>query len=544
MLQSTDAFIVYCKFSINLKNIGYSKVIFPFILQLLLLINQKTGNTMKHQFRCSFRYKLMTFVFLICTTLLVIVYFLSVYLLEPSYNRKIRQDLSDTLNLLVTTIDHADYPITTSNWLGVPYMSSEFAAELNRQVQDGELDTSGRCIEISTLNGTKIVHLEALASTCLLHEGKLISSNQNGSFSIDAELAQQMRFRTIREKEVTQYFENPKTGAKQITMGRLSSDGNYVVLISADLARIPQAAAVLSKQMAWVALGLLAVSLGGAWIFSTLFTRELTKVSNATKEMAHGNYNVRVYVDGEDEIADLANNFNFMASEVARSTQLQQDLIANISHDLRTPLTLIKGYAETIRDLTGDDPEKRNNQLTVIVNETDRLSGLVNSVMELSKIGSGTEKPQKVNFDLAQLCEEVAIRYENICQTNNYTLVVETEEVCMTYADPAMMERVLHNLLGNALHHIGEDGWLKIAAIPMPDGSCRVEISDHGCGIAKEDLPYIFDKYYRSRKDAGKIGTGLGLSITKAILQSHSFHFGVESTIGEGSTFWFQTLPL
>ncbi len=499
---------------------------------------------MKHQFRCSFRYKLMAFVFLICTTLLVVVYFLSVYLLEPSYNRQIRHDLSQALDHLVETINQADYPITTPNWLGVPYMSNDFAAELNRQVQDGELDTSGRCIEISTLNGTKIVHLESLASTCLLHEGKLVSSNQNGPFSIDAELAQQMRLLTIKEKRITQSFENPKTKAKQITMGQLSADGNYVVLLSADLARIPQAASVLSKQMAWVALMMLAVSLGGAWVFSTLFTRELTKLSNATKEMAHGNYNVRVYVDGEDEIAELANNFNFMASEIARSTQLQQDLIANISHDLRTPLTLIKGYAETIRDLTGENPEKRNNQLNVIVDETDRLSGLVNSVMELSKIGSGTEKPQKVSFDLAQLCEEVAARYENICQTKGYTLEVQTDELCMTYADPAMLERVLHNLLGNALHHIGEDGWLKIAAIPQKDGSCRVEISDHGCGIAADDLPYIFDKYYRSRKDAGKVGTGLGLSITKAILQTHMFHFGVESTVGQGSTFWFQTLPV
>ena len=499
---------------------------------------------MKHQFRWSFRYKLMAFVFLICTLLLFTVYSLSIYLLEPTYNKRIREDLKNSLDQLVSTIDNADFPITNTNWLGIPYISPEFAGEINQQMESGKLETSGRCIEISTVDGVKILNLEAMSSTCLLHRGRLVSNSDSGSFSVNAELAEQMRMRTIVEKNVTQTFENATTGSKQITMGKLSENGDYVVLMSADLARIPQAASVLSEQMSWVALGLLAVSLGGAWIFSTLFTRQLTKLSDATREMAHGNYDVRVDVQGDDEIADLAKDFNFMAYEVARSTQLQRDLIANISHDLRTPLTLIKGYAETIRDLTGADAEKRNQQLTVIVNETDRLSTLVNSVMELSKIGSGTEKPQKVVFDLALLCEEVAERYENICQTNGYTLEVETEQVCMTNADPAMLERVLHNLMGNALHHIGEDGWMGLRAIAMPDGSCRVEVADHGCGISAEDLPHLFDKYYRSRKDAGKVGTGLGLSITKAILQSHGFHFGVESTVGKGSVFWFQTLPI
>ena len=103
-----------------------------------------------------------------------------------------------------------------------------------------------------------------------------------------------------------------------------------------------------------------------------------------------------------------------------------------------------------------------------------------------------------------------------------------------------MMERVLHNLLGNALHHIGEDGIFLLRVLPLAGGGARVEVEDHGAGIAAEDLPYIFDRYYRSRSDAGKVGTGLGLSITKAILQSHGFRFGVDSTLGQGSVFWFE----
>ena len=113
----------------------------------------------------------------------------------------------------------------------------------------------------------------------------------------------------------------------------------------------------------------------------------------------------------------------------------------------------------------------------------------------------------------------------------------------MVRADPAMMERVLHNLLGNATHHIGEDGVFVLRALPMPGGGCRVEVEDHGPGIPQEDLPYIFDRYYRARKNAGKVGTGLGLSITKAILQQHGFAFGVQSELGRGSLFWFEMTP-
>ena len=198
-----------------------------------------------------------------------------------------------------------------------------------------------------------------------------------------------------------------------------------------------------------------------------------------------------------------------------------------------------RGYAETVRDLTGDNKEKRDEQLSVIVDETDRLSGLVNSVMELSKYSSGTEKLNPVQFDLAQLCDEVAYRYQNICEQSGYTLTVDAADPCTVTADPDMMSRVVHNLLANAIHHIGPDGCVALRVKPQPDAAVRVEIEDHGAGIAREDLPYIFDKYYRSRADAGKVGTGLGLSITKAILINHGFPFGVDSEPGKGSIFWF-----
>ena len=212
---------------------------------------------------------------------------------------------------------------------------------------------------------------------------------------------------------------------------------------------------------------------------------------------------------------------------------------ANVSHDLRTPLTLIKGYAETVRDLTGDDKKHRDEQMNIIVDETDRLTALVSSVMELSKVTSGALKCEKVHFDMGQLCDEVSERYDAVCAQNGWQLKLEIpDEELPVCADPDMMQRALHNLLGNAMHHIGEDGIFVLRALRCPEG-VRVEVEDHGPGISAEDLPYIFDRYYRSRSDAGKQGTGLGLSITKAIFQQHGFRFGVHSTVGKGTVFWF-----
>ena len=218
---------------------------------------------------------------------------------------------------------------------------------------------------------------------------------------------------------------------------------------------------------------------------------------------------------------------------------MQRDLLANVSHDLRTPLTLIKGYAETVRDLTGEDKAHRDEQMNIIVDETDRLTALVSSVMELSKVTSGAEKCERVCFDMVQLCDEVSERYDAVCAQNGWQLRLELPDTSlMVWADPDMMQRALHNLLGNAMHHIGPDGVFLLRASEDAEG-VRVEVEDHGPGIPAEDLPYIFDRYYRSRSDAGKVGTGLGLSITKAIFQQHGFRFGVQSIVGKGTIFWF-----
>lgn len=486
--------------------------------------------------------KLMLFVILMSAILLALVWLLSVRLLEPMYNQRVLSDLNraaDTYSAIIRKYGTFESYDQNGNVMIPSDMMTEILA--NKDL------LAGKCFEVAGTDCKALLHLHQLQSgLCLLHPDPLSLLGDRSDPQWNSTAAVNLRATTFVVGDMHFILPNARilpsvdnsAGTRQMVVCR-NINNQYSLIISTDLERVGQAAEVISAQMPIIALVLLIVSIAGAYVFSRWFTKPISAISGAAREMAKGNYTVRVDSHTHDELGVLAEDFNTMAREVGRTSELQRDLIANVSHDLRTPLTLIKGYAETVRDLTGDNKEKRDAQLSVIVDETDRLSGLVNSVMELSKYSSGTQKPNLVQFDLAQLCDEVAYRYQNVCEQNGYTLTVEADDACPVTADPDMMTRVVHNLLGNAVHHVGADGQIILRVKRRDDNTVRVEVEDHGAGIAKEDLPYIFDKYYRSRADAGKVGTGLGLSITKAILISHGFAFGVDSEVGKGSTFWF-----
>lgn len=497
--------------------------------------------------RGSIRRKLTLFVVLLCLTLVGLFWFFSVFLLQPAYNNILHRDLLQSLSAVVTVINQAEaegVPLL-EEWVfflgSETTLSSEVTARLQSKIDNGTLKMDTHCLDISDENGQNVLLNDSIWPRCLLHptyETGGVTKDGAVEMSVErnSELVQKIRS-AVRQNG--QYYGALDSG--QMVVGTTVASGQLTVVFSANLERIPQAVTVLKKLLLPVSAILLMIGVMSAWIFSRWFTRPISRLSSATREMAKGNYDVSVAgSDGDDEFGALSRDFNTMAQEVKRSAELQKDLIANISHDLRTPLTLIKGYAETVRDLTGDDPERRTKQLSVIIDETDRLSALVNSVMELSRMSSGNEKPEPVLFDLSQLADEISYRYMAVCEQKGYTFDFRGEEGCDVVADPALVERALHNLLGNALNHIGEDGYIGLHVHKTAQNTTRVEVIDHGPGIAEEDKSHLFDRYYRSRSSEGRQGTGLGLSITKAIFEVSGFTYGIESTLGQGSTFWFE----
>ena len=436
--------------------------------------------------------KLMLFVVLMSMVLLALVWLLSVKLLEPMYNRRVLADLNHAADVYSAIIEKYGKFESFDKSGGV-----HIPSDMMEEIMDNRGLLAGKCFEVAGTDCKVLLHLHQLQSDqCLLHPNPLSQLMEYSEPQWNSTAAVNLRATTfvlgdlnftLPDSRILPGLEST-SGTRQMVVCR-NINNQYSLILSTDLERVGQAADVISAQMPIIAAVLLIVSIAGAYVFSRWFTKPISAISRAAREMARGNYKVRVTPQADDELGALARDFNTMAREVGRTSELQRDLIANVSHDLRTPLTLIKGYAETVRDLTGDNKEKRDEQLSVIVDETDRLSGLVNSVMELSKYSSGTETLNPVQFDLAQLCDEVAYRYQNICEQSGYTLTVDAADPCTVTADPDMMSRVVHNLLANAIHHIGPDGCVALRVKLQPDAAVRVEIEDHGAGIPGKIFP-------------------------------------------------------
>ena len=463
--------------------------------------------TTKARHTLGIRGQLMWFLCFICLFLLGLFWLLSTQLLEPLYTKHIETQLTNQADSIVERLDDAiaEGKVLSSWSFGQLAVNSDFFDKLTLELYTkGSLNSF--CVDISDTTLHTIYKIEN-QSFCNLH-GTYLSDSANNDKIIATALAMRRKCRSVGS--FVQTLNPPRlSGSAQLLVGRITADGSYTVLVTTSLVHVTEAGKVLSTLLPLAAALIFGFAMSAAWLFSEWFTKPLRQLSSAARQMALGNYAVQVDNRRNDELGDLARDFNHMAEEVQHAVQMQRDLLANVSHDLRTPLTLIKGYAETVRDITGDDKAHRDEQMNIIVDEADRLT------------------------------DEVSERYDAICAQNGWQLQLELpEEELPVYADPDMMQRALHNLLGNAMHHIGGDGIFLLRASKVPEG-VRVEIEDHGPGISAEDLPYIFDRYYRSRSDAGKQGTGLGLSITKAIFQQHSFRFGVQSTVGKGTTFWF-----
>ena len=496
--------------------------------------------TSKTRRTIGIRGQLMGFLCFICLLLVGLFWFLSTQLLEPLYTTHIQKQLTEQAEAIVARMDEAiERGETLSYWAfgSRLYVNNTFFNALRDDIFETGRDEQLlhrhlRHHPAADLQGGQPVLLQPPPHPPhrLLPTSRRPTPRPAPCASSAGRAAARWCGRSIPPSP---------SGSVQLMVGRMTADGNYTVLVTTSLMHVAEAGKVLSTVLPLAAALIFAFSMSAAWLFSEWFTKPLRALSGAARQVAQGNYAVHVDSVRNDELGDLAQEFNHMAKEVQHASQMQRDLLANVSHDLRTPLTLIKGYAETVRDLTGDDKKHRDEQMNIIVDETDRLTALVSSVMELSKVTSGALKCEKVHFDMGQLCDEVSERYDAVCAQNGWQLKLELpDEELPVCADPDMMQRALHNLLGNAMHHIGEDGIFVLRALRCPEG-VRVEVEDHGPGISAEDLPYIFDRYYRSRSDAGKQGTGLGLSITKAIFQQHGFRFGVHSTVGRGTVFWF-----
>lgn len=310
-----------------------------------------------------------------------------------------------------------------------------------------------------------------------------------------------------------------------------------VMIISSPLASIKETESIIKEQLLIVTAIMLIISLGLTYYSSKAFTRPILMINEAAAKMAAGNLSVKLQVKREDELGMLSDTINHLSVQLQKIEQLRRELIANVSHEFRTPLSLIKGYAETIRDVTGDNTEKRNRQLEIILEETDRLKNMVNDTLNLSQMESEHFKPDLKPFDIWASARNIRNRFTYMLEEKGQQLeLLGKGEGLFVIGDEPRIEQVLYNFVNNACNHTASGGLIRIEILENAD-NVKVRVIDSGSGIAAEQLPYIWDRFYKASAESK--GTGLGLAIAKRILEAHGSSFGVESEPGKGSSFWF-----
>lgn len=287
-------------------------------------------------------------------------------------------------------------------------------------------------------------------------------------------------------------------------------------------------------------------ALGLSFILSIWLSNKISKpiqnYADAAQKLGQGNYRQKIEIDDKVfyELKQLGQAFNQAAEEIEKTDTQRKEFLANITHDLRTPLTMIRAYAEMIRDISGSNENKRNAHAQIIIDEADRLSLLVEDVLNVSKLEAGTLKMNFVLTDMTNLCRNALALYNVKIEKDGYHIISSLDENAFAIADAQRITQVIHNLIQNAVNYTGEDKTVKVNLKKLDDG-VRIEISDSGVGIAPEDIESVWTRYYQvNQKKRGKMGSGLGLDIAHGILTSHNAKFGIESELGKGTTFWFE----
>ncbi|MEG2411448.1 MAG: HAMP domain-containing sensor histidine kinase [Clostridium sp.] len=268
------------------------------------------------------------------------------------------------------------------------------------------------------------------------------------------------------------------------------------------------------------------------------FTTPILKLKKAALEISNENFNVDLDVNTKDEIQDLSQSLKAMSEELNHKNTLQKEFIANVSHDFKTPLAIIRGYSEAIKDglVTENDAKEYSND---IITEVDRLNALVLGILEVSKYREGKKNLnlQSVPLDeyLNDIWNRFTLGHKNIHENFHLMIDDSINAVIVTF-DPEEISRVLYNFLTNSISHSTPDTDIILKAIST-NSSIKISVIDYGEGISKEHLTDVWTRYYKG-KDSG--GMGLGLPICSEILKAHGFNYNAESTIGNGSEFYFE----
>lgn len=278
-----------------------------------------------------------------------------------------------------------------------------------------------------------------------------------------------------------------------------------------------------------------------AAVGSRYFTKPIFAIKHTVDRLAENDFSARADVDRQDELGELAESVGLLGQALARIDVLRKEVIANVSHELRSPLSVISGYAELVRDIHWKDEKARNEDLDLIIEESNRMSEMVNDILDYSQLQSGYIRLRPESFDFTGLAESETSHCAAAAATYGIRVrFAAPKESVFIYADPLKLSQVLRNLLYNAINHTPEGDTITVSLESKGSHTVRLSVTNPGTPISEEDKKIIWERYQRSQHQSGRrMGTGIGLSIVSTILNAHGMKYGVDSD-EKGTSFWFE----
>ena len=449
-------------------------------------------------------------------SILLVLLLMQLMLLEPMYKNTLKRD--------IMSLNSKIYDITVS--------------EMGNEEKDAAINnltaSSNACVLIYNRETTSATAFDALGDNgCAIYVDKMVNQEIIDEINASSQDSyyREGRIYDLLTSDIMIYGEK-----------KVINDGEYLIISNIALQSMNSIIRTTQNELFIIAIILFVLSLVISFFFSRIISRPILSIKNEAVKLTKGDYNVN-FVKGEiNELDDLSETLDLAARELQNIDETRKELMANVSHDLKTPLTMIKAYAEMIKDISGSNKKKRNEHLDIIISETDKLNHLVSDMLDLSRLQAGAGKLNILPFDMSANIYSAVERFNTVAEKEGVTVQVDCEPELVALGDESRINEVIYNFVSNALKHYGDDKLIIIKAYLKDKESIRVEVIDHGPGIDESILPNIWERYFKNDRkyQRSQSGTGLGLAINKAILEDHGAIYGVETEVNKGSMFYFE----
>ncbi|MEG0022019.1 MAG: HAMP domain-containing sensor histidine kinase [Bacilli bacterium] len=444
----------------------------------------------------SLKVKIWLYLAIFSIVILAFLWFFQIIFLDKFYERTKVKELNNTMNLITES-----------------YNTNTLFSNVDNYAQE-----KGICIQV-VINNTIAYDSSSFNKGCIPQDDYYRDLFINS-------IEDRQTYKIINKK-----FNN------EVLIKAIKLNTNTYAFLSSSLQPLDNAVDILQHQLIIVTFIVLFLSFIIGYFISKKISNPILKINEQAKLMATDEYQKIELKEDISELNELVKTLNDTYIELSKTENLRRELLANVGHDLKTPLTMIKAYAEMVRDLTYKVPEKREANLNVIIEESDRLNMLVNDIVLLSTIKSDTTELNITDFNLVDLTSSIIKRFGIM----NVNFIFKEKGTMMVKADILRIEQVIYNLITNAINYTGADHNVTIEFEEL-EKTIKVSIIDTGKGIEEEELKLIWKKYYKVDKQyrREKTGSGIGLSIVEGILLKHNFKYGVVSKKNKGTTFWFE----